>query len=203
VKIRLLSVADAYEFTPEQHADGRGVFLEYFRADRLDEVVGHRLQLEQANCSVSGRGTLRGVHFADVPPGQAKYVTCVRGQGLDVVVDIRVGSPTFGAWDAVLMDDVHRRAVYVAEGLGHAFLALTDDATLLYLCSQGYRPQNEHEINPFDPDLAIEWPGDVPAVLSPKDSAAPTMAEAERSGLLPSYAECTALYERHRRLRPV
>lgn len=194
MKVRELSVPDAFEFTPQQHRDERGVFLEYFRDHALEEAVGHRLRLVQANCSVSSRGTLRGIHFADVPPGQAKYVTCVRGAGLDVVVDLRVGSPSFGTWDAVTLDEEERRAVYVAEGLGHAFLALSDDATLLYLCSEGYRPAHEHGVSPLDTDLAIDWPADLAPVLSPKDAAAPTLAEAERSGLLPSWDACRAWY---------
>ena len=86
--------------------DDSGVFLEWFKGDRFGEAVGHPLDLAQANCSVSAAGVIRGIHFADVPPGQAKYVTCLAGAVLDVVVDLRVGSPTFGYWDSVLLDDV-------------------------------------------------------------------------------------------------
>lgn len=134
---------------------------------------------------------VRGVHFADVPPGQAKYVTCVRGAVLDVIVDIRVGSPTFGRWEAVRLDDVDRRAVYLSEGLGHGFCALTDDATLNYLCSTTYNPTAEHAVHPLDPELAIEWPAEAPQ-LSARDAAAPTLTEARRSGLLPQYDACRA-----------
>jgi dTDP-4-dehydrorhamnose 3,5-epimerase len=193
--LRQLKVPHAYEMVPAQHADPRGVFLEWFRQDLLERSVGHPLSLVQANCSVSRAGTLRGVHFADVPPGQGKYVTCVRGAGLDVVVDLRVGSPTFAAWDMVRLDDVDRRAVYVAEGLGHAFLALEDDTTILYLCSAGYAPGREHAVNPLDPELGITWPGDVEPLLSDKDAAAPGLAEARETGLLPSYDDCLRLYE--------
>jgi dTDP-4-dehydrorhamnose 3,5-epimerase len=198
VHVRPLAVPDAFEFTPVQHTDPRGVFLELFRSDALADAVGHTLRLEQSNCSVSSRGSLRGIHFADVPPGQAKYVTCVAGAGLDVVVDLRVGSPTFGTWDSVLLSEEDRRAVYVAEGLGHAFLALSDAATLLYLCSEGYRPAAEHGVNPLDQDLAIRWPRDVELVLSAKDAAAPGLARARETGLLPSYGDCLALYDRLR-----
>ena len=140
VKIRPLSIAGAWEITPQQHGDPRGVFLEWYRHDRLAEVVGHRLDLAQANLSVSARGVVRGIHYADVPPGQAKYVTCASGAVLDVVVDLRVGSPTFGRWEAVRLDDVDRRAVYLAEGLGHGFCALTEGATVVYLCSDHLQP---------------------------------------------------------------
>lgn len=194
--VRELKVRDAFEFTPTQHGDERGVFLEWFTQPALVEAVGHPLDLVQANCSVSSRGTLRGIHFAQVPPSQAKYVTCVHGTGLDVVVDIRVGSPTFGQWDAVRLDDTDRRAVYVAEGLGHAFLALSDGAALLYLCSEGYNPGREHGLQPLDRSLDIDWPADVTPLLSAKDAAAPTLAEAEVAGLLPRYDDCRALYRR-------
>ena len=192
--IRELKVPDAFEITPRQHGDDRGVFLEWFKAGPLAEAVGHPLSVAQANCSVSRRGTLRGIHFADVPPSQAKYVSCARGAVLDVVVDIRVGSPAFGTWDAVRLDEVDRRAVYLAEGLGHAFLALTDDATVTYLCSTGYAPGREHGINPLDPDLAITWPDDVEMLLSPKDTEAPGLHAAAQAGLLPDYQACLALY---------
>jgi len=194
-----LQVPDAFVFTPRQHPDGRGVFLEYFKREILTQAVGHPLSLAQANCSVSSRETLRGLHFAQVPPGQAKYVTCVTGAGLDVVVDLRVGSPTFGRWDSVVLDDTDRRAVYVAEGLGHAFLALSDQATLLYLCSEGYDPVREHGVHPLDPALGIAWPDDVTPLLSPKDAAAPTVAQARAAGLLPTYAECQTHYAALRR----
>jgi dTDP-4-dehydrorhamnose 3,5-epimerase len=137
---------------------------------------------------------LRGIHFADVPPGQAKYVTCTSGAALDVVVDIRVGSPTFGTWDSVLLDGTDRRAIYVAEGLGHAFLALSDQTVITYLCSAGYAPGREHGVHPLDPALGIAWPAGVQPLLSPKDAAAPTLADAENAGLLPSYADCVAYY---------
>jgi dTDP-4-dehydrorhamnose 3,5-epimerase len=192
--IRELKIADAYEFTPRVHGDDRGVFLEFFTAASLAGAVGQQLRLAQANCSVSSRGTLRGIHYAQLPPGQAKYVTCVTGAGLDVVVDTRVGSPTFGEWDAVLLDETDRRAVYIAEGLGHAFLALSDNATLVYLCSDHYKPEREHGINPLDPALGIDWPADVAPLLSPKDAAAPTLAEAQLAGLLPTYDQASAQY---------
>ena len=189
-----LKVPGAWAFTPRQFPDPRGVFLEWFKASVLEEAVGHPLTVKQANHSVSSRGTLRGVHFADVPPGQAKYVYCTRGAVLDVVVDLRVGSPTFGVSDAVRLDDVDRRGIYLSEGLGHAFLALTDDANVTYLCSEPYAPGREHGVSPLDPALALPWPDDVEPLLSEKDAAAPTLAQAQEAGLLPDYDECRAFY---------
>lgn len=192
MRTRQLSIEGAWEFTPQAFGDDRGAFLEWFKADVFAETVGHRLNLAQANHSVSRRGVVRGIHFATVPPSQAKYVYCPKGAVLDVVVDIRVGSPTFGSWDAVQLDDVDRRAVYVSEGLGHAFMALVDDSTVTYLCSTGYQPGREFGTQPLDPELALPWPADVDPVLSAKDAAAPTLRESHEQGLLPSYDECRA-----------
>lgn len=186
-------VPGAWVFTPRQHADDRGVFLEWLRADVLADVVGHPLTVAQANNSVSRRGVLRGVHFALVPPGQAKYVYCARGALLDVVVDIREGSPTFGAWDAVTLDDVDRRAMYVAEGIGHAFVALTDEASLTYLVSAPFDPGREFSVNPLDPELGIDW-GVADPVLSPRDREAPTLAEAIDRGQVPTWESCLKRY---------
>jgi dTDP-4-dehydrorhamnose 3,5-epimerase len=186
------AVPDAYVLTPVQHGDERGTFLEWFRSEQL-EAVGHPLDLAQANLSVSRPGVVRGIHYADVPPGQAKYVTCVRGAVLDVVVDLRVGSPTFGTWDGVRLDDTDRRVLYLAEGLGHGFCALEPDSTVVYLCSDVYRPGAEHGVHPLDAALAIDWPVES-TVLSPKDAAAPTLAEALAAGALPDYETCLRRY---------
>jgi dTDP-4-dehydrorhamnose 3,5-epimerase len=191
VKIRELAVAGAWEMQPLLHGDPRGLFLEWFRQDLFEAAVGHPLRLAQANMSVSARGAVRGIHFADVPPGQAKYLTCVRGAVLDVVVDIRVGSPTYGRWEGVRLDDVDRRALYVSEGLGHGFSALTDDATLAYLVSQPYNPGHEWTVHPMDPELAVDWglDGREP-LLSDRDAVAPTFAQARASGILPQFNAC-------------
>lgn len=196
MQIRELSIPDSYEITPKQFGDDRGVFLEWYRFDRLEEVVGHSIDLKQANTSVSKRGSVRGIHFADIPPSQAKYVTAPHGAVLDFVIDIRVGSPTFGQWDSVLLDDKDRRAIYIAEGLGHCFVALTDNATVSYLVTDTFNPGREHGINPLDPEIGLEFGIDLgDALLSPKDTEAPSLAEAAASGLLPSWDAARAYYE--------
>ncbi|MFI7100706.1 dTDP-4-dehydrorhamnose 3,5-epimerase [Streptomyces sp. NPDC050161] len=191
--MRPLSIEGAWVRTPAVHHDERGSFHEWLRADEFGEAVGHPPRPAQANCSVSRKGTVRGIHFTDVPPGQAKYVSCVRGAVLDVVVDLRRGSPTYGTWEAVRLDAAEGTALYLAEGLGHGFCALTDDATVVYLCSTGYQPLREHAVDPFDADLAIDWPQDTTPLLSPKDAAAPSLREAEQQGILPSYDDCLRL----------
>ncbi len=187
-----LDIDGAWTFTPRIRADGRGSFLEWFRNSALMADLGRNLEVAQANCSVSRRGAIRGIHFSDVPPGQAKYVTCVSGSIMDVVVDLRVGSPGYGRWAAVPLDDQTRWAVFVAEGLGHGFVTLSDQATVLYLCSTPYAPDREHGVHPLDPDIGIAWPGGGAAILSDKDRAAPTLAQARSAGLLPDYRACLA-----------
>ena len=189
---RELAVPGAWEITPKIHGDSRGGFFEWFTESGFQAMAGHRFDLRQANCSTSSAGVLRGLHFAQLPPSQAKYVTCVSGAVFDVVVDIRVGSPTFGRWDSVLLDDTDRRTCYLSEGLAHGFLALRD-STVMYLCSTPYSPQREHTIAATDPEIGIEWP--LPTdqlLLSDRDAAAPSLADVRAAGLLPTWDESQA-----------
>lgn len=188
MQIEPLAIEGAYVVTPRQFADDRGRFLESFRGDLLADRLGHRPDIVQTNVSVSSKGTVRGIHFADIPPGQGKYVTAMTGSLVDYVVDVRVGSPTFGQWDSVLLDTVDRRAVWISEGLGHAFRVLEDDTTAMYLCTATYNPTGEHGIHPLDPTVGLDLPADLAVTLSAKDEGAPSLAEAERTGLLPTYA---------------
>jgi 5-epimerase len=199
VQVRQLEITGAFEFTPKSFPDHRGLFVAPFQEAAFAEATGHGLRIAQTNHSVSARNVVRGVHFADVPPGQAKYVYCPKGALLDVVIDVREGSPTFGRWEAVRLDSTEYRGVYLAEGLGHAFLSLTDDTVMVYLCSTPYTPSAEHGINPLDPDLGLPW-GDLDGdpILSAKDRDAPNLAEAVESGLLPRYQDCVDYYERLR-----
>lgn len=186
--IEPLGIEGAFVVTPRQIADDRGRFLEAFRGDLLASHVGHRPDIVQTNVSVSSKGTVRGIHFADIPPGQGKYVTAMTGALVDFVIDVRVGSPTYGQWDSVVLDTIDRRAVYISEGLGHAFCALEDDTTAMYLCTATYNPSGEHGIHPFDADVALDLPTELGSTLSAKDASAPSLAEAQSSGLLPTYA---------------
>lgn len=191
MNVRELAIPGAWEITPALHGDPRGVFFEWLTDTGFREMTGHRLDLRQANCSVSAAGVLRGLHFAQLPPSQAKYVTCVQGAVFDVVVDIREGSPTFGKWDSVLLDDQDRRSVYISEGLAHGFLALQDNSTVMYLCSAEYNPQREHTICATDPAIGVEWPlvDGSPPSLSERDAAAPSFADVRASGLLPTWQQ--------------
>ncbi|MFH8627222.1 dTDP-4-dehydrorhamnose 3,5-epimerase [Streptomyces vietnamensis] len=195
--MRRMSMDGVWLSTPDVHPDSRGTFHEAFRQDTFTEAVGHPFSLAQANVSVSRRGVLRGIHFAAVPPGQAKFVSCLHGAVLDVAVDLRVGSPTFGSYTAHELSSRNGASLYVAEGMGHAFIALTDEATVMYLCSAVYTPHREHTLDPFDPTLGIDWPHDLAPVLSPRDREAPSLAQLASDNVLPSYESCLA----HARVR--
>jgi dTDP-4-dehydrorhamnose 3,5-epimerase len=204
VTVRELSVPGAWEITPTLRPDARGVFFEWFTNAEFTSMTGHRLDLHQANVSVSAAGVLRGLHFAQLPPSQAKYVTCLRGAVFDVVVDVRVGSPTYGQWDSVLLDDRDRRTVYLSEGLAHGFLALQDVSTVAYLCSAGYSPDREHTIRATDPAIGVDWPhvdGAEPS-FSERDAAAPTLADVRAAGLLPTWDDARAFVDRLRAAAP-
>jgi dTDP-4-dehydrorhamnose 3,5-epimerase len=195
VQIRELGIPGAIEVTPVLRPDDRGLFTEWYRFEELEEYAGHALTLRQANLSVSAKGVVRGIHYALVPPGQAKYITVPRGSVVDFVIDIRVGSPTFGQWESVVLDDVGRSSLYLAEGLGHAFVALEDDTTMTYLVSEVYNAQRELGVNPLDPDIGLTFPPEAGELrLSPRDVEAPGLAEAAAAGKLPTWDQCQALY---------
>ncbi len=185
MNVQPLPIDGAFVLDPVVRPDTRGEFFELFKASAFREATGHELIVAQTNVSVNHRGAVRGIHYADVPPGQAKLVACLHGAVLDVIVDLRTGSPTFGAVETVRLDAEGRRTVYVAEGLGHGFCALTDGAVVAYHVSSEYNPSAEHGVDPLDPELAIAWPREVEPILSEKDTAAPSLAAALASGALP------------------
>jgi dTDP-4-dehydrorhamnose 3,5-epimerase len=195
MRVRQLDILGAWEFVPVLHGDARGQFAEWYKETVFTEAVGHPLHVAQSNLSVSAKGTLRGIHFAQLPPSQAKYVFCPRGAILDVVVDLRAGSPTYGQHEMLRLDATDRHALYLAEGLGHGFYALEAATTVTYLVTAPYNPGRELEVHPLDPALGISWPQQVEPLLSAKDLAAPTLAEANAKDLLPSYDECLAYYD--------
>jgi dTDP-4-dehydrorhamnose 3,5-epimerase len=193
-----LSIEGAWVYTPKIFPDNRGLFNEWYRIGEFAADLGYPLDLRQVNCSVSKRGVVRGIHFTEVPPGQAKYVFCPSGTLVDVIVDLRVGSPTFLRWEAVQLDETDRKAVFLEHGLGHAITALSDEATAVYLCTSSYAPATDHDIHPLDPDIAIEWPNGDEMILSAKDDAAPSLAELRDKGVLPGYADCVRAAEEMR-----
>lgn len=181
-RVRPLSISGAWEVTPEQHGTPGRLFAEMCRANELADLAGP-FDIAQASVSVSARNVLRGIHYGANPPGQKKFVTCLAGEVMDVVVDLRVDSPTFGKWDAVMLNDKSRSAVIVTEGLGHGYYVLSTQATMVYLFSSVYDPGAERQIHPLDPDLGITWPSENPE-LSVRDSRAQSLADALGAGQL-------------------
>lgn len=183
--IKPLSIAGAWRIKPTIFSDARGSFAEWFRTDQIEAATGFTFVPVQSNISRSARGVVRGIHFADVPPGQAKYVTPMTGSIIDFVVDIRVGSPTFGKWDSVILDSSTHDAILHEPGLGHAFVALEEGTAVSYLVTDIYRPDREHGINPMDPEIGLTFPDNLELTFSEKDAEAPSLATLLAAGTLP------------------
>jgi dTDP-4-dehydrorhamnose 3,5-epimerase len=166
---------------PEVHADPRGFLVETFRA-REWAAQGIDVSFVQDNQSRSRRGTLRGMHF-QTSPGQAKLVRCARGSVLDVVLDIRRGSATFGRWQAVELDDVEMRQLFIPVGFAHGFCVLSEEADVVYRCSSYYDPTTEAGVAYDDPEVGIAWP-ELELVVSDRDRRAPGLSEIDPN-LLP------------------
>ena len=185
-----LKIEGSWVFTPKKFPDERGSFHEVFKLPLLAETLGFGFEVKQVNQSVSKAGVIRGIHWADVPPGQAKYVFCSKGSIWDVVIDIRVGSPSFGQFDGEVISAENGKCVLIREGLGHVFLSLEDDTVVNYLCSEPFSPTTEHGINPLDTDLAIPFGSMISGAhfeVSPKDEEAPSLQQAKAANLLPIY----------------
>ncbi|MFI6240442.1 dTDP-4-dehydrorhamnose 3,5-epimerase family protein [Micromonospora sp. NPDC050795] len=198
-----LAVTGALHFTAPVFPDDRGFFGTPLQAGLFAETTGRPLfPLAQASYSRSRRGVVRGVHYTAAPPGAEKYVYCAHGALLDIVVDIRVGSPTYGQWDAVRLTGDRMDALYLPVGVGHAFVALTDDAVMQYLLSREYEPADERAVAVLDPRLGLPVGNPAGNDLSERDRAAPTLEQAREAGLLPDYARCLAIEVRNLRDAP-
>ena len=195
MEFRPLAIGGAWEITLARFGDPRGEFMEVFKEAAFAEATGRPLTIRQVNTSVSAAGVARGIHFAQIPPSQSKYVFCPKGAVVDYVIDIRVGSPTFGQWDSVTLDDTDRRAIFLSEGLGHMFVSLEDGSTVTYLCSAPYAPGREFGVHPQCATIGIDFPttdragAPLELLLSQKDTAAPGLLRAQEQGILPTYEE--------------
>ena len=159
---------------PAVHGDDRGFFVETFSRERWGEL-GVEAEFVQHNHSRSSKGTLRGLHF-QTEPGQAKLIRCGRGAIVDVAVDLRRGSPTYGQWEAHVLDDENHRQLFVPIGFGHGFAVLSDVADVAYQVSSYYDPATEAGIAWDDPDVGVEWGVEDP-LLSERDKSAPKLAD--------------------------
>jgi dTDP-4-dehydrorhamnose 3,5-epimerase len=184
VTLTALSIAGAYIVESKVWGDDRGFFREWFKQSELDEI-GVGFPIQQANLSMSRRDVIRGLHYSIAPEGQAKIVTCAYGELVDVIVDLRVGSPTFGVVETVHLAANEERSLLLPLGAAHGFCVTSELAALTYLLSSPFNAALELEINPFDEALAIEWPITGEPIVSEKDAKAPTLADRLRDGQLP------------------
>ena len=192
-----LPISGAWVYVPRVFGDDRGSFHEAFRAEQFTEKLGYPLNIAQSNLSRSGANVIRGIHLAEVPPGQAKLVTCVAGGVTDVLVDLRIGSPTYGKNLQIPLTEENNYALFVPLGVGHGVASEQRGATLYYLVTEAYDPEREFGLFPFDATLGIDWPVEQSAaVLSEKDSAAPHLKEVEER--LSSFNEVRAWEEQMR-----
>ena len=167
------------------HSDSRGDFKETLRRDKFLNLTGLDFQVKQTSSSTSSLGVLRGIHYSVSKVGQAKWVTCLRGEIKDYVVDLRPTSPTFGKWNAINLSAANGKSLIIQSGIGHAFEALENESIVSYSLTSSYDPDTEMTISPFDTQLSIPWHFDIPKV-SDRDKNAPSLAEQISKGNLPS-----------------
>jgi len=183
-----LGIEGAWLAESQVWSDDRGFFREWFKSEDFEKATGKKFLIEQANISLSSRGTVRGIHYSTAPRGQAKWVTCVAGSIRDVIVDIRPESNTYGKWVAIELSGDSGKAVYISEGLGHGFIALEENTAVAYLGSTPFLPSHEFEINPLDEALGITWGMNLSELkLSKKDMNAPNLAEILTLGKLEQF----------------
>jgi dTDP-4-dehydrorhamnose 3,5-epimerase len=189
MKAQPLKISGSWKIEFQKFDDNRGFFYESFKEEDFKKLIGRNLNIKQTNTSSSSKGSVRGIHYALVPPSQAKLVQCQRGSIKDYVIDIRVGSPTFGQFEEIELNENSASAVFIEEGLAHAFVALENQTVVTYFVTEKYNPEREKGINPFDKTLNVKWP-DLELILSEKDKQAISLDESKAQGLLPNYDEC-------------
>lgn len=171
-------IPDVVIIEPKVHGDQRGYFVETYRRDKLEEFLGFNVAFCQDNESKSKKGVLRGLHYQLPPHAQTKLVRVIKGRVLDVAVDIREGSPTFGKYVAVELSEENKKQLFVPRGFAHGFLVLEDDTIFAYKVDSYYSPECDRGIAYDDPDIGIQWP--LPKerlLLSEKDTKQPKLNE--------------------------
>ena len=191
MKAQPLSISGSWKIEFQKFDDNRGFFYESFKEEDFKNQIGRNLNIKQTNTSSSSKGSVRGIHYALVPPSQAKLVQCQRGSIKDYVIDIRIGSPTFGKFEEIELNENSAAAIFIEEGLAHAFVALENQTVVTYYVTEKYNPEREKGINPFDKTLNVKWP-EIELLLSEKDKQAISLEEARSQGLLPKFGECKA-----------
>ena len=191
MKAHPLKISGSWKIEFQKFEDNRGFFYESFKAEEFQKLFRRNFDIKQTNTSSSSKGSVRGIHYALVPPSQAKLVQCQSGSIKDYVIDIRIGSPTFGQFEEITLDEKSASAIFIEEGLAHAFVALENNTIVTYYVSEKYNPEREKGINPFDKTLNVKWP-DIKLILSEKDKEAISLEESKNQGLLPSFDGCKA-----------
>lgn len=164
--------------------DNRGTFFEWYRKSKLPQDMS--FEINQVNVSFSRKNTIRGIHYSLSKKGQDKWITCLSGEIIDVVVDLRVNSPTFGKFQMFTLSSINMKSLFVTTGLGHSFISKSEISCVSYLLSSEYDPEMEYGVNPLDKKLSIPWSTTTP-VLSQKDHSAPTIEEMRLKNLLPKF----------------
>ena len=189
MKFTQLEIEGAWLVESQVWPDDRGFFREWFKHDEILKETGLDFSALQANFSLSHKGVIRGIHYSLAPAGQAKWVTCVSGSIIDVVVDIRPNSKTFKKVEYINLEPDDGKAVLISPGLGHGFIAQKDYSGITYLLSSPFLPNFEYDISPLDGDLAINWSRATARltnfILSPKDESAPPLTVRQAQGKLP------------------
>ncbi|AYY12558.1 dTDP-4-keto-6-deoxy-D-glucose epimerase [Actinobacteria bacterium YIM 96077] len=194
MKARELAIPGTFELVSSTFTDERGTIAIPHDERELVAVTGHPMfPVRQCTHSRSVCGVVRGVHYTATPPGSAKLVYSLWGRALDIVIDLRVGSWTFGQWDVVVLDGEWPSALFMPIGIGHAFVALEDDTTIHYMLSKRFVVEEEYAISVRDPELGLPLPTDMELILSDRDQGAPTLKQACDTGLLPNYETSRAL----------
>ena len=189
MKITRLGIEGAWFAESEVWPDERGFFREWFKQEDVFRETGLNFSVQQANFSMSGKGVVRGIHYSLAPLGQAKWVTCVSGSIVDVVVDLRPNSRTFKKIEYIELNPKDGKAILIGSGLGHGFISKEDHSGVSYLLTSPYSPAHEFDISPMDKDLGITWidehDGETKIILSPKDLSAPSLKARLEQGELP------------------
>lgn len=173
-------IEDVVIIDPVVHGDERGYFVETFRQDKLEDFLGFKVDFCQDNESKSSKGVFRGLHYQLSPAAQTKLVRVIKGRVLDVAVDIRKGSPTFGEYVAVELSEENKRQLFVPRGFAHGFVVLEDDTVFAYKVDNYYSPENDRGIAFDDPQIGIEWPFERSMMkLSAKDTKQPLLKDAD------------------------
>ena len=183
MKINKLSIDGAFESIPQTHVDSRGYFRESFNIQEINKSISVSFLPIQGNISVSRKSVIRGIHFSNSTAGQAKYVTCTFGSVRDVIIDLRLGSPTFLKIEYIELNPSIGNSIFVPAGVGHGFVAREDNSMVSYLLNSVYEPTTEQAINPFDDQMGIDWNTKNP-ILSERDLNAVSLQEAQNLKLL-------------------